>query len=124
MDWDYWFTVTDKFQQNTSRISSCRSAKSWRRGLHDLHEYAGSRRLFWGLEAHRSGALHVHGLIELPVDVRKPGLEKAEWDRLRKFCTAKFGRSDIERYDRDLGAAHYVSKYVAKELNDWDIWIR
>ena len=35
-----------------------------------------------------------------------------------------FGRTYIEEYDPDLGAAGYVSKYVTKRLADYDLWTR
>lgn len=33
-----------------------------------------------------------------------------------------FGRTLIEPFNPDLGAAHYVSKYVTKRLADFDLW--
>lgn len=35
-----------------------------------------------------------------------------------------FGRTYIEAFDRERGAAGYIAKYVTKSLADYDLWTR
>lgn len=34
----------------------------------------------------------------------------------------KWNRVQIEQYDKKLGAGHYISKYITKELADYDFY--
>lgn len=79
------------------------------------------RALFWGLEPHKSGLHHVHGLVRVGPIMNDAHREDA-WNELRKELL-HFGRCDVQHFDPELGAAHYVSKYVTKRLTDWDVKI-
>lgn len=122
-DWTHWYTLTDKYAAQASE--NPRSLKSWRRGVQDWRKSLGSPPLFFGVEPSRRGS-HVHGLISLPRLEEQAGLglgERSDWDKMTDDMRRRFGRVDLEAYDPDKGAAHYVSKYVSKRLTDWDIWI-
>ena len=62
----------------------------------------------------RTGRLHLHALVGLREDVPPAALKRA-W---------RLGWSVIERYDPELGAAHYVAKYVAKDFREFYISAR
>lgn len=73
--------------------------------------------IWWATEpGGRFGRHHIHALMHLTerAQDREPWLLAFRW----------FGRSEVEAYDSDKGAAHYVSKYVTKELSDFDFWTR
>lgn len=73
-----------------------------------------SGQLWWvrGREPHHnSGGTHFHALIGgLPSTVSR----RDAWE----WCKARFGMNRIEPYDPTRGAAHYLTKYVVKELGD------
>ncbi len=60
-------------------------------------------------------AMHIHGLIGGADDLGMPNLS-AEWRK-------NYGRCRIEKYDREKGAAYYVSKYIHEDFCEWDISI-
>ena len=74
--------------------------------------------IWWATEeGGRFGRHHVHALMRLtPNQLRY----KNPWSQAFRW----FGRSEVEEYDPEKGASHYVSKYVTKELADFDFWTR
>ena len=44
-------------------------------------------------------------------------------DSMWRLGFRMFGRTHIEEYDDQLGAAGYVAKYVTKRLADYDLWV-
>lgn len=60
---------------------------------------------------HDSGGTHFHGLIGgIPPNVSR----REAWAWLKERC----GMNRIEPYEPSRGAAHYLTKYVVKELGD------
>lgn len=72
-------------------------------------------KLFWAAEPFqlgvRAGSYHVHALIE----TRQSAKQIENWYRW------KHGRADVRAYDRKLGAAAYVAKYMTKGMHDYDM---
>lgn len=56
------------------------------------------------------GVPHIHGLLANVSDMRRA--EAGAW------AWRTYGLNRILRYDNSLGAAHYLCKYVSKELGD------
>lgn len=70
--------------------------------------------LFWfyGVEhGDRFGRLHLHALLG--------NTERLPTSRLAGHWTAGFAR--ITEYDPTRGASYYITKYVSKEMTEWDI---
>lgn len=94
-------------------VSDAYAMRAWRGYLRDVSKLADVP-LFWffGIEhGEKRGRLHVHALTgnteRLPVQ-----LLREQW---------RNGFTRILSYDPSRGAAHYVSKYVTKQLAEWDI---
>ncbi len=75
----------------------------------------GAANVFLGTELHRSGYLHVHGLLADP-------LIELGWGPLTRELRRRYGRNKLERIRDKTKVATYCSKYVAKELTDYNIW--
>ena len=74
-------------------------------------------RLFLGTELHLSRTLHVHGLLDAPFGATD-FLEYALWNSL----WTSFGRSEVRPVQSREAVSNYVSKYVTKEMTEWDMW--
>ena len=108
-NWTYWGTYT---------VPEARSGPAWRRGLERHFARINASGFMWGTEPHRDGRLHAHALIHFdPEAALFVPTAREVWEDAFKH----FGRSKIEVFDEGQGATHYVSKYVAKRLTDWDI---
>ena len=69
---------------------------------------------FLGAELHRSGTVHLHGLIGASGDVSRKRL----WERLHR----RFGFSRIEPVRSHEQVTAYCTKYVTKRLAEWVLW--
>lgn len=72
---------------------------------------------FLAPEEHKTGRLHVHGLLG---GGNGPSLaiQAYTWEALFR----RFGRADVKIMTEKKGAVYYCTKYVAKELTDYWIW--
>jgi hypothetical protein len=119
LDWDLFFTGTfkDSFRRDAAIKSFYRWLNSvcWLKGIDlDKKGYA------WFLEWHKwRDVPHIHALLRLP------GLRTN--DKLRSLWRPWFvhyGRCQVERYNEEMGAGFYLSKYMVKDTfgrGDWDI---
>jgi len=117
--WHYWTTYTFQLEP---------TARAIRRHVTRHLDRIGVARAFWGMEAGKvNGRLHAHALLHFregmsgdPEDrVGVPPKERIwhDWHRLH-------GRAHVAVYESGKGAAHYVAKYVTKQLADYDMHIR
>lgn len=120
--WDVYFTGTWSKQVT---IDGC--VYGVRKYLDWVKEAAGQEiKVFWGIEkGPHGGHLHVHGLIG-NVGHLKPycgaRLPAGMWGQ--RCCLLHgwpWGICRVDPYDPLLGAAHYVGKYIAKDLAEWQI---
>ncbi len=131
--WAHWCTLT--FRPPASERDAARVPREWGRwrkkirgavpvGLeYALRQWAVFARtttvaagvpLFWfyGVEhGERLGRLHLHALFGNTERLPAP-LMRASW-------TAGFAQ--VDAYDPTRGASYYVTKYVTKELAEWDV---
>ena len=56
------------------------------------------------------GVPHVHGLVK--------GLEDTRFKEVSAFMWERYGFNRILEYRPELGATHYITKYVVKDLGD------
>jgi len=107
--WDYFITATFRDPLPAYRVAT--SLRSVARTLRRFRPSA----VFLGAEEHASRYFHIHGLY-------KHGLIRVQasdvWQQL--FTTYGRARVDIIRSVDDVAA--YCTKYVTKELADYDIF--
>ena len=116
--WDHYATLT--FRQVTGPDLARESFDRWMRRLAREAQLP----LFWflGIEDGRlNGRLHIHALIG---NTGHHSIERMDerWTTTPDGKPSKRnGFTRIVRYDPTLGAAHYCTKYVTKELHDYDV---
>lgn len=108
LPWDHYTTLTFGIKSGPDF-----ARRAFGRWVRRLEQEAGLPLLwFVGFEDGRLlGRLHLHALVGNTRDL--------EPSYLSKVWTAGFSR--IVPYKSKLGAAHYVTKYVTKELLDYDV---
>lgn len=71
---------------------------------------------FLAVERFKSGDFtHIHALIN--------GVQGLTYRQVGELWFNRFGRVQVEGYDPERGANFYLTKYVLKELCDWDLRI-
>jgi hypothetical protein len=104
--WQYWFTGT--FADEYSLPAARRAAQRY-------VERSGAALAFWGTESGTvTGRNHLHGLLHYDSSVPSARSLWRLWHRA-------YGRAHVDQFDQEKGAAHYVSKYVARQLADYDL---
>ncbi|MCC7134735.1 MAG: hypothetical protein IT352_18900 [Gemmatimonadales bacterium] len=106
--WDHYVTLT--FRQSSGPNFAWRAFRRWIRRL----ERVAGLPVIWfvGFEdGDLLGRLHLHSLVG--------NTDALSDETLTESWTAGFSR--IERFQPGLGAAHYVTKYVTKDLLDYDL---
>lgn len=109
---DWWFTVTFRQGVPQHRAASVLNAVG-----HQVHRLTGSTLLFAATEPHRSGDVHVHGLV----CTRPKGLAHSPaevWSSL--FRT--YGRSEFRQSRSPTAVSTYCAKYVCKHLTDYILY--
>lgn len=107
-EWEYFFTTTFR----SPRREPYYALKHVQHALQDCNCARG----FLGAEPHKSGDLHVHGIVA----GRPPGWEPSialPWvifDRLEK----RFGRSKVEACNSSMAVTSYCSKYILKDQSN------
>lgn len=109
--WTYFLTVTFREPRQPHH------ALSTLRGVGKVVRRHSKGRLFLGTELHINRTLHVHGLLDAPYGPND-FLEYALWSSL----FSAFGRSEVRQVQSREAVSIYVSKYVTKELTEWDMW--
>src|ERR1017187_10261975 len=118
MDWDVFGTFTTKYAMSVP--AARRSMERLYSNLKTTNERV---RLFWVAEPFDSRqGYHTHGLVytgNLP-EANNLQLIKA-WQIVSKGGGGKkFNRAILKRYEKDLGANFYVSKYMLRKNADYD----
>jgi len=112
--WDWWATFTFRFEVPDAikaKLYFARFQKQLVKKIHHGFYY------FLAVERFKSGlSTHLHCLLSNIDDVAYVTVGQAWFKR--------YGYAKIEKYDPGLGAAHYLTKYVTKEICDWDVSLR
>lgn len=115
--WNYWLTVTFRHGEL--------SLPAVRRQVVRLNRKIRPDLFFWGTElGHTGGRSHIHGLMYFEGVQTDAFMEDWQNYNVWKTCFDQCGRSKVEKFEPSKGAAHYISKYVAKGLNDFDLFVR
>lgn len=104
--WHYWSTLT---------FAEERTERAIRRAIEAHLERCQVSRSFWGIESGRvNGRLHGHALYHFGGAVPSAKSIWNDW-------FSRHGRAHVDTFERGKGATHYVSKYVSKDLADYDL---
>lgn len=115
-DWEYWFTGT--FKPQKSYKDTINTKKAFNRFLEKLSEENELQNItyFMAVERFKNGDYtHVHALLS--------GLNNLPYRTIGGTWRSLYGREKVEGYQKDKGANYYLTKYVTKELCDWDLKI-
>jgi len=116
-DWQFWFTGT--FPEERSYRDTIKTKKAFTRFVGDLRKNYGKNDIeyFMAVERFKSGDFtHVHALLN--------GLDGMTFQQIGEtWRDRNLGREHIETYVKDKGANFYLTKYITKELCDWDLHI-
>lgn len=104
--WEWWSTFTFRFDCSSYSAKNI-FQKTWdKTGL----DY------FMAIEWHKwRKSVHIHALMGNTLGIRRL-TQMDEWYK-------RYGIARIMPYNAKLGAKHYITKYIVKELADWDIRI-
>jgi hypothetical protein len=105
-EWEWWCTFTWRYDIHPYSARKC-FEKFWQR--YDV-DY------FYALEWFNTrDAVHAHALMKNTTGMRRL--------TIMDLWFAKYGIARIWAYNKKLGASFYCSKYIVKEICDWDIKI-
>jgi len=115
-EWQWFVTMTFRdvrpTQGNWTRPGWAYASRAWSEFTGFVRPAVGA--LVWvrafELQVDR-GVPHIHALVG--------GLDSVRWRPAADWLWKRYGFNRILEYDPELGASHYISKYVAKELGDF-----
>lgn len=111
-EWDVWLTGT--FQPDKSYKDTINTKRAFGRFINDLQvKYNKDVGYFMAVERFKDGQFtHVHAVLSCTGDLR--------YKQIGETWRERYGRESVERYEKGRGANYYVTKYISKELCDWD----
>lgn len=115
-EWEYWFTGT--FKPSQARKDTINTKIAFKTFLQKLSDENDIKQInyFMAVERFKSGYdTHVHALLS--------GIGYLPYKTIGQTWRSLYGRETVEGYERDKGANYYLTKYVTKELCDWDLKI-
>lgn len=137
MTWTYFFTFTTRYElsRKSARQLIERTWSIWKKDCPSVEK------AFWVAEPHKQTGYHLHGLIETDGKDSfstssgdlKSLLKQNEWGLLVKsyqraagfghneHATEGWHRNKIERIVNVETAKNYLTKYVTKSCEDWDL---
>lgn len=114
--WQFFFTGTFKPDRSyRDTIKTKRAVERWIFSLGKLYDKHNIE-YFLAVERFKHGDFtHIHMLIN--------GLDGLTFSQIGESWRILYGREKVEEYDQERGANFYLTKYVTKELCDWDLKI-
>jgi len=130
-DWDYFFTFTTAY--HLSVPAARRLMVRYMDSLNSMPVFGETPHCFFVLERHKDRpSVHIHGLLQAPClsantcweqYQRISGGRKLVKDASGDLKPAAYNRAEVKKYLDTGGAEAYVTKYLTKELLDWDfLW--
>jgi len=108
--WDMWATFT--FRYNVK--DTINAKKYFKRFVADVFFKQGRNiSYFAGVEYHKNGGTHIHALLGRTSGCR--------YKDIGQLWFKRYGYAYVEQYRPALGARYYLTKYIAKDLSDYDI---
>jgi len=143
--WDIFLTITFR-DERRSILGIIHSYYSTLNHIYELYNIYPVKS-FLALEKHKYRMIpHIHSLIKFSKDTKEYTTEwevdknitirttldldkdfdvnKIYWQPIWELCYKKYGRTRIERYDINIGAGYYLSKYIYKpdSIVWWDVF--
>lgn len=115
-DWQFWFTGT--FQPDKSYRDTIKTKRAFQRFIDRMGKDFQKPNIeyFLAVERFKHGDFtHCHALMN--------GLDGMTFKQIGESWRNLYGREKIEAYQKDKGANFYLTKYVTKDLCDWDLKI-
>lgn len=115
-DWQFWFTGT--FKPDRSYRDTIKTKKAFQRFIDSMGKQYRKPNIeyFLAVERFKNGDFtHCHALMN--------GLDGMTFKQIGESWRNLFGREKIETYQKDKGANFYLTKYITKDLCDWDLKI-
>lgn len=115
-EWDIWFTGT--FKPDQAYRDTIKTKKAFTRFIGDLTDHFNITDIEYFLAIERfysSDDCHCHALLN--------GLKGLSYRLIGETWRERFGREKVEGYQKEKGAHFYLTKYITKELCDWDLRI-
>jgi len=115
--WDWWATLTFRFVVKDT-IKTKQYYRNWIQK--DVQPFV-SEKIGYFLAVERFGDginTHIHSVIRVGKETN--GENIYIYPFWRKWFE-RYGRARIEVYDERKGGNYYLSKYISKEICDWDI---
>ena len=106
-DWDHYCTLTFQWEATVSG-----AIRQYQRFIRRLERRAqGAINWFMVIEYGRGGWLHIHALLGATNALLKESVDVA-WPA---------GKTNVQTYDSQRGASHYITKAITSEATFWDI---
>lgn len=115
-DWQFWFTGT--FLPDQSYRDTIKTKRAFGRFAGDLRKNYKKNEIeyFLAVERFKHGEFtHVHALLN--------GLDGLSYRQIGEAWRDRYGREQVETYQKDKGANFYLTKYITKDFCDWDLHI-
>jgi hypothetical protein len=115
-EWQMWMTGT--FKPDQSYRDTIKTKRAFQRFITEMTKTyrLNSVEYFLAVERFRHGDFtHIHALIN--------GVEGLTYRQVGELWFNRFGRVQVEGYDSEMGANFYLTKYVVKDVCDWDLRI-
>ena len=116
-DWQFWFTGT--FPEEKSYRDTIKTKKAFFRFIGDLRKGFGKKEIEYFMAVERFKHVdftHVHALLN--------GLDGMTYKQIGEtWHNRHLGREQVKIYEKGKGANFYLTKYVTKDLCDWDLHI-
>ena len=115
-DWQIYMTGT--FLPDQSYRDTIKTKRAFERYIEDLRKkYKKSEiEYFMVVERFKHGDFtHIHALLN--------GLDGLSYRQIGETWRDRFGREQVERFEKGKGADFYLTKYLLKDVCDWDLHI-
>jgi hypothetical protein len=88
--------------------------------MHSNLDLIAPAQMFWASEPFDAKeGYHTHALLKVNEALGYKDIIEM-WQKVSKGGKGKWNRVDLQLYDDKLGAGYYLSKYITKQLSDYD----
>jgi len=115
-DWQIWMTGT--FKPDFSYRDTIKTKRAFEKFIKDLRINFKKNEIeyFMVVERFKHGDFtHIHALLN--------GLDGLTYPQIGGTWTKRFGINQVEAFEKGKGADFYLTKYLLKEVCDWDLHI-
>lgn len=114
IEWSHYATFTTGYELT---IPAARRAMH---RLHDNLDRIAPASMFWAAEPFDAKeGYHTHALLNINSALTFKNVVDI-WQKVSKGGKGKWNRVDLQKFDKEKGAGYYLSKYITKNLTDYD----